>query len=193
MLAIGTLPELNVKSDVWAFSNKKNQQALLEGELPALHWKQGDAKSYLMVQYLKNYIPALEENFSKSRKEDKAKARSYFALTYKVNYHHRQEGLKHRQQVLTDLKGCIAYYKHTCRWHKKRFAWRPVLGKLWKWTVIFTASRRSGGRSVTSTYYNPASRQAKKNTEESHNKESEAREAKYMNLLEEQSALVEHL
>ena len=98
----------------------------------------------------------------KSREKGEPKASSYFALNYNVNYHHKQAVLKHRQQVLRDLKGRIAHDKYTCTRHKKKFASWPVLGKLWKGKVIFTASRRSGGRSVTSTYYNPASRQAKK-------------------------------
>ena len=86
---------------------RKHKGVLLEGELPALHWKQGHARLDLMVQDLKNYILALEEKMRESREEGEAKVRSNFAMT-QVSYD-EQEALQHRQPVLTGLKRRIEY------------------------------------------------------------------------------------
>jgi len=53
---------------------RKHQRVLLEGELRALHWKQRHARLDLMVQDLKDYIPALEEKMSKSRERVRPKS-----------------------------------------------------------------------------------------------------------------------
>ncbi|KAG0131909.1 hypothetical protein HOY82DRAFT_607064 [Tuber indicum] len=54
---------------------QKHQRVLLEGELRALHYKEGHANIDLKVQDLKNYIPVLEEKICKSRKEGRAGAK----------------------------------------------------------------------------------------------------------------------
>jgi len=106
----GNISQLKGGVELLRKLERKHQRVLLDGELRALHWKQGHAKLDLMVQDLKNYIPTLEK-ILKSREEGEAKARSYFVMTNKVNYDHKQEVLQHKQQVLTGLKGRIEYYK----------------------------------------------------------------------------------
>jgi len=78
------LVRLNGGVELLSKLERKHQWVPLEGELPALHRKQGHAKPDLIVQDFKNYIPPLEEKICKSTEECKAKAQSYFAVTSKV-------------------------------------------------------------------------------------------------------------
>ena len=115
-----------------------------------------------MVQDLKNYIPPLEEKIFKSREEGEAQARSYFAMTHKVNYDHQQQVLQHRQQVLTGQKGRIEYYKRQLQEAQEKVRTMAHLRQALEMNGHNICKHKEWGRSATSQCYNPASRQAKK-------------------------------
>jgi len=106
-------------------------------------------------------------------------------MAHKVNYDHKQEVLQHRQQVLTDLKGCIEHYKRHLQEAQEKV--RPAAHLRQALEMNGHNLQQAEGVGDDPQLLNAIIQlqDRLKNTEESHRKGSEAREAKYTNLLEE--------
>ena len=110
-----------------------------------------------------------------------------------MNTKHQEEVLKHKQAPI-GLEEPIKYYgdtSSTSRRQKDRTVAHLRQSLEMKTHNLQQAEGVGGDQQLHNVIIQLQSRL--KNAEESHRMESEAREAKYTNLLEEQSALVKHL
>ncbi|KAG0632638.1 hypothetical protein HOY80DRAFT_1045113 [Tuber brumale] len=157
----------------------------------------GRSELHLAVQESECDAERLGREGREQMEEHEDQAESHSTMVDKMNTEHKEEVLEHRQQASMSLEERIEYYEERHKQHQKEAEEKDCTVAHLRQALEMNAHNLqqaegvAGDQQLRNVIIQLQDRL--KNTEESHRAESEAREAKYTNLLEEQTALVEHL
>ena len=173
---------------------QEHRLARQEQETLAFHLKEQHNQTVLDLE---SYIEVLEKEVQKNMEEREAQAKNHSAMVDKMNTDHEEEVLKHKQQASISLEERIKYYEERYKQHQQEAEEKDRTVAHLRQALEMNAHNLQqaegvgGDQQLRNVIIQLQDRL--KNAEESHRTESEAREAKYTNLLEEQNALVKHL
>ena len=176
---------------------QEHRLARQEQETLAFHWEKKHTEARQAALDLEGYVEVLEKEVQKNMEEREAQAKSHSAMVDKMNTDHEEEVLKHKQQASMSLEERIKYYEERYKQHQQEAEEKDRTVAHLRQALEMNAHNLQqaegvgGDQQLRNVIIQLQDRL--KNTEESHRTESEAREAKYTNLLEEQNALVKHL
>ena len=179
-------------------SKQEQEHRLARQEQEALvsHWKKKHTEARQSVQNLEGYTSRLEKEVRKNMEEHETQAESHSTMVDRMNTEHKEEVLKHKQASM-GLEGRIKYYEERYKQHQQEAEEKDRTVAHLRQALEMNAHNLQqaegvgGDQQLRNVIIQLQGRL--KNAEESYRTESEAREAKYKNLLEEQIALVKHL
>ena len=110
------ITQLEAEVEFLSKLEREHRLAKEEEEALVFYWKEEYTEARQTVQDLEDHIETLETEVRRAIEKGEAQARSHSAMLHKLNYHHKQELLQHKREVLTIQQ---EHFKHNERKDKK--------------------------------------------------------------------------